>query len=344
MSEVVAKKERNINIDIIKTLAVLAVPAVHYFLYNGFLNSDITDSNMLLQVVIRQALLFCVPLFIITTGFLMSRKTLSRQYYRGLVYVLFVYVVTSIIYQLFNRFVMGVDVSILQIFKNIITFHGSQYCWYVAMYIGLFLLIPFLNIIWAGLKNQKQKIALCLTLLLISFLPTVLKSTEFGFWDHLYPITYYFIGAYLREFNFKMLKRQKIFLILVTLALIVALTLSSAARNDGMHTALFDTWDHPLIFAYATLIFSLLLDLNTKRIPNSLSRIFVRISSLTLGIYLISAIFDKLFYNKLFAINDGSAPLQFYFIVPVVMVLSVVVAMAIDYVYRFLRIEQRNSD
>ena len=43
----------------------------------------------------------------------------------------------------------------INIFWNIVNF--QQYSWYVNMYIGLFILIPFLNTIWQNLKTEKQK-------------------------------------------------------------------------------------------------------------------------------------------------------------------------------------------
>ena len=54
------------------------------------------------------------------------------------------------------------------------------------MYIGLFLLIPFLNAMWRGLKGQKQKILLIATLLALTTLPSLFNIYDWHtpeFWQ-----------------------------------------------------------------------------------------------------------------------------------------------------------------
>ena len=91
------------------------------------------------------------------------------------------------------------------------------------MYIGLFLLIPFLNIIYNNLKSQKHKQILVWTLFCLTILPSMFNIFNFetshwwavpsssdifskivpAWWINFYPITYYFVGCYLREYGLK---------------------------------------------------------------------------------------------------------------------------------------------
>ena len=77
-------KERNINIDLIKFIAVFSVISVHFFLNNGFYGKIIVGKEMYIFSFIRTLFMICVPLFIITTGYLMKNKTLSKKYYFGI--------------------------------------------------------------------------------------------------------------------------------------------------------------------------------------------------------------------------------------------------------------------
>ena len=99
------------------------------------------------------------------------------------------------------------------------------------MYIGLFLLIPFLNLIYNNLGSKKHKIVLICTMLFLTSLPTIVNIYNFrlGFsadmffndgelrnkilpfwWKSMYPVTYYFIGAYFSEYKPKIDRKLNI--------------------------------------------------------------------------------------------------------------------------------------
>ena len=78
-------KKRNINIDLIKCIAVFSVLSVHFFKNTDFYNKTITNS-LYLGVFFRTLFMICVPLFLITTGYLMKNKELNKKYYFGCLY------------------------------------------------------------------------------------------------------------------------------------------------------------------------------------------------------------------------------------------------------------------
>ena len=57
--------------------------------------------------------------------------------------------------------------------KELLAFTGAPHAWYVEMYIGLFLLILFLNVLYHGLTSRRQKQVLILTLLAVTALPAL---------------------------------------------------------------------------------------------------------------------------------------------------------------------------
>ena len=72
------------------------------------------------------------------------------------------------------------DLTIKSIILNVLNFSAAPYSWYIEMYLGLFLLIPFLNIVYNAMPSQKSKIWLILTFVILTSLPPVLNIYNFS--------------------------------------------------------------------------------------------------------------------------------------------------------------------
>lgn len=70
-------KERNLNADLIRCVAVFSVVSVHFLKNNGFYSTPVIGGDMLLMCIYRSLFMACVPLFLMLTGFL-SGKSSSR--------------------------------------------------------------------------------------------------------------------------------------------------------------------------------------------------------------------------------------------------------------------------
>lgn len=146
-----------------------------------------------------------VPLFIMLTGYLNANKTVSRKYYRGCVRVLFAYLLFSIVTILFRRYYMHEELPWLQWCLKVLDFSAIPYGWYIEMWIGLFLLTPFLNMLYKAIPTRRQKHVLLLTLYLMTALPDLLNRYGLhlvpGFWVKIYPLMFFFAGSYVREYS-----------------------------------------------------------------------------------------------------------------------------------------------
>lgn len=339
-------RKRDRNADLIRCVAVYSVLSVHFLLNSGFYSVPVAGTDMLVMCMVRSLFMTCVPLFLLLTGYLMSHKTLSRRYYRGIWKTVEIYVLASIACLLFKKFWLENDVTLRTAVLDILDFDGANYAWYIEMYIGLFLMIPFLNLAYNGLKSKREKQVLVWTMIAITMLPKLLNNFDFrtpgwwgnpsastkydplvpGFFTAMYPITYYFIGAYLREFGHsraadsqlpgtgsgtvrpsdmvsvktdKLWLRRAVNLLLLFFAVAI-LGCYNFWRSDGgsFVWAANSTWGgENLITAY--LEFSFLLSLRLDRLPRALQAVMTYISKISLGIYLISWIFDKLIYALL---------------------------------------------
>lgn len=279
-------RERNVNIDYLKFFAAFMVIFVHFFAYTGFYQLNIGDEFAIISFVLKQIAVICVPLFIMVTGYLMNKKEMSSKYWGGFIYPVATYTVISIVCVFFRKFILCEEVDLKQLVIGIFTFTTIKYSWYVNMYIGLYLLIPFLNMIIDKIKNNK-KMFLYLIILLSVFTSTPKFSGYWYFGAVLYPINYYFIGAYFSYYGINMKKYSFIF------GLSGILFIESLVANSvGLNFHVFIENNSIFNLLKSILFFSFIMSLRMKK--NNFVEV---ISKHTLSIYLISFMIDSLIYK-----------------------------------------------
>ena len=74
-------KKRNINIDVLKCIAVMFVLCVHFFLHTSYYGRSFSFKSIFYSSFIWIIFMTCVPLFIMVTGSLMKDKTYSKAYF-----------------------------------------------------------------------------------------------------------------------------------------------------------------------------------------------------------------------------------------------------------------------
>lgn len=358
----VAKKPYYAGIDIVKLIAVFFVVCVHFCLYNGFYYTPLNEKSALLPIAYRWLVYTCVPLFMISTGYLMKNKKLSRDYYKGLIKIIIIYAVIGVICLTYQHWRYGTEYKAWDILKSYLQFNAANYGWYVNYYISLFLIIPFLNLAFNGLENKKQRALLVVTVFMITSLG---KSLFLGFErdnqirllpdyiSGMWPVAYYFVGAYLREHPIKRNIRNKLIVFVLLCGMIVFQTYSTYKHtainySDDNH---FTSWhfndygSYP-VFITATLIFMLFYDITTTN--TAVKRIMRIISGATFGTYLISYVFDNMFYAT-FTTKGGKLMtgfneihtelsdkfLHWYEIVPKIFILSLACGIMIHTIYDF---------
>ena len=172
-------EKRNTALDITRIVAAYSVIGVHFFLNSGYYGTPMLGGRMLFYTVLRTGFMVCVPLFIMLTGYLMSRKEWSLKYYRGIVKTLSIYVLASVACLVYKGAVLHEAIALSEGIRRIFDYSASPYAWYIEMYIGLFLLIPFLNAMWRGLEHRKTRGALVITLIALSSLPSIFNIWNF---------------------------------------------------------------------------------------------------------------------------------------------------------------------
>lgn len=347
--------------DVIRCFAMFTIAANHFYSYCGYLTHPIEGPVMYAMTIFHQVFLVTIPIFLMLSGYLMIHRKPERRYYAKLGKTLCIYVLASLccmVYHTVSYRLQGrTPTSVLFQLISIFSYTTAPYGWYINMYIGLFLLIPFLNVLYNNLENQRSKQYLILSLLCLSSFPNVLNIFRFndlqwwlqpssiGSYHHLfpdwwydsYPLTYYFIGAYLREYPLKLKPGQSILLICACIFLFGSFQFYRSIGSTYV-TGVWQDWGSLFLAIQSVLYFDLLARLDYSRFGPKLRRALATVSDLTLGAYLVSSIFDETFYGILNrAIEDVPSRFPWYFvIVPVILVCSLVLSALLEGIYRLL--------
>lgn len=333
---------RIIGLDLIRSFAILFVIAGHFFVLNTPFRSTTFDGiSMFIQALFNPLFQTGVPLFLLLTGYLNSNKIVSKRYYKGCVRVLVAYLFFSIITILFRKYYLHEDLSWLKWILKIFDFSAIPYAWYIEMWIGLFLLTPFLNMMYKAIPSQRQKQILILTLYVMTALPDLFNRYGLhlapGFWASCYPLTFFFAGSYIHEYRPRV-DSWKLWLIMLLLCMINPVFNVLFVHNHTLIQIAGGPWG---VFGTVVAIAFFLLFYQTDFKSPVLRKSLTKISLLSLDMYLCCYIFDALVYPyfmERYFVNQSQFGIYFFIIVPILFAGSFVLAWAKDILFRWLKI------
>ena len=396
---------RDSSIDLIRIVAVFLVLSVHFLFHTYAVNPAINgtdgfyhltveglgpidgiiqaiqtgDSDLLhgplwfLMIMMKTLFSTCVPLFMILTGYLMSKKTLSKKYYNGIRKTLIVFVLATFACMFFKSihetkaardafysFDFGTmfdeihktgKYELKNYILSIFDFTGANYSWYVEMYIGLFLIAPFLNLGYNKLGTKRKKQVLVGTFIFLMILPSLFNIFEFNnadwwlnpvkdgnyqklipsFWAAAYPVAFYFTGCYIREYGIKLKTRSMLPLFCILLFLFTAFNFYRS-YGDKFQSGIWVYWYGFQPYILSVMLFVMLSRLKANEWKTPVRVALWKVSDLAFGIYLMSFIFDKLIYTflneRMVSIFDK---LPYYFVtVPLCFVCSLIASFIIN--------------
>jgi len=293
------------GLDLLRVIAVFLVLTIHTTAYCNLISYGEYTPKWIFVLIIHFISLACVPLFLLITGFLNIKKNLDISFYKGIIPLIASYLAVSVLIIIF-KMLQGEKLSFLNILYQVLSFKINDYAWYIEMYIGLFLVIPFMNMLWNCLESKEKRIFFIAVLIFITLVPdTAADLHGFSFssdilpdyWSFTYPITYYFIGAYIYEYKPK-LNKILLFISILAVLIVNSALLFAVSLKSGSYAWWFINKNSDLPNALtAVLLFLLLYDLKCSL--KTVNFIFRQVSSVSYEIYLFSFIADKLIYGYL---------------------------------------------
>ena len=331
------EKKRDLNLDLIRSLALVFVLGMHYYDNSGFYTTAMDGAGDFAMAVVRTLFISCVPFFLMLSGWLCSGRKLSARYYLSILRILEIYFITTVACVIFEALYLGRPLSLKEAINGLINFELNGYAWYVLLYGGLFLMMPFLNMMYRGCAGKRQRQILILSFLALSVLPSFFNQFAHIYslwWSKLYPISYYFTGAYMRDY----LKRERpsrYFLALAGFTLVFCLFnqfyfQGQAVNYESVH------YDHYQAYIISVLFFAALASLDLKSLPGSISRLISKVSELSFAAYLLSWISDGIIYREFvpFFPRPEDRFLWILVLVPLSLLFSLIMAQAAHWIYK----------
>ena len=297
-------KQRSSGLDIIRTLAVLFVMTTHAIAYLGPMEVGIHTPKWTVYLFIRFTAISSVPLFIMLTGYLNRKKQLSLGYFRGILPVLISYIAIAALSVLYTNHIGQTNSTFFWGIRSIFDFSAHGYAWYVEMYIGLFLLVPFLNILFEALGTFKKRMALCIILCFMTNLPAAVESFRITgasldiipeYWEAMYPLSYYFIGSMIGEYQPKIKKTVSVPMAGLAILIPVGLCWLYSSPEAGYAWYMMNGFSCITTGAMAATVFLVFYDVT---LPKPLALIFREFSVCSFEMYLFSYIADLWLYSR----------------------------------------------
>lgn len=344
--------KRDMGLDITRIVAFASVVSVHFFLNSGYYDTPILGTRMYVMTVIRTFFMVCVPLFVLLTGYLMcdksnilEKKGGMRSWVGKLLPILMTYVLVTLAIILFKKVYFHEEISIKTFLTNVLSY--SQYSWYVNMYFGLYLMIPFFNIMWNNIGSKTGQKILVFVLMVSTMLPSLLNVYDLtnlsvfttplsytthtqlipNWWTGVWPITYYFLGAYLRtNVDVKKLKTGRLALVLVICVISFGCYNIWRSKPGDFIWGVWNEWGSWQNVIDSTLVFLLINSINFPKKETVISRMAGFLSKLTFGAYLFSWIPDQVIYEKLIqAVSNVHLRINY---APLVVGMSIIISLA----------------
>jgi len=309
------KKEfsgRIVYLDALRLLASFFVIVNHTYDYVRL--SEASSTVRLASFASMSLANAAVPIFLMISGCTLLtkqdtlKKTFSRILRTGLALVLF-----SFVYEIY-RFAAGQieTISIKRFLLFIYEQHTTTAYWYLYMYLGLLLMLPFLQKLFAAMQRQDFLLFFGISLFFVGFWPLVVEYTSMSAYNEQFAlplfgssITYLFWGGFLHTHLKKNPPAWLSALLVLTCTLICAAATNHAyaATSGSRYLFLDDTSLLPVILTSLGIFFLF------RQIPFSdrAARIVHTLGSASFGIYLLSDLFISILF-PLCALLRGCLP------------------------------------
>ncbi len=298
------QKSREAGLDIIRVIATVLVLVTHATAYMGPLNSDPCSPKWTVALVARFTALACVPLFMLLTGYLNRKKKFSARYYLGILPVVISYLLIATASAVASDITQYIDYNAVTGTIAVLNFTANGYSWYVEMYVTLYCVIPFLNMLYEKLDTPKNKLIFTAIISAFTLLPAAIESFRVGgvtldiipdYFEAAYPIAYYFIGAIIGEYKPKIKKPIALAMMLAAPLIPSGLCWIFSYRDGAYAWYMMNGFSCVTTAAVAVTIFLFFYDIRLPKIPSLVVR---ELSVCSFEMYLFSYLFDLFMYSK----------------------------------------------
>lgn len=289
------KKERNVNFEILRILAMFMIIFLH-ICGHGRAREDVTffSFNFFLLWFLLACAYVCVNVFVLISGYFMIKsKTKMDKIIKLWAQIWFYSVAIFVIFIFFDRSLLTKENFIQSVFPII-----SKSYWFATVYLCLYIISPILNKI--VYKIEKKQLATIIGVLIFflsvvwEIMPSVYDKITGGGQGLLWFIVLYFIGAYIRLYLEPSKTRSTRYLIsffvgagVMVLGRIALVTILNKSPNDiGLVWRIYSS-NSIFTIVISVFLFLYFVNINLNTISNKAKLNIINVSSSVFAVYLI---------------------------------------------------------
>lgn len=314
-------KKREINIDILRSLCIIAVLFIHTTA--SYMVNDYPSMSSKIILFIGILTSCAVPLFYMLSGaFLINEKNESiKTVWKKVIKMLLQVVMWTLIYQLVFKFILKSEVNIAEVMIKSFTSSQVGHLWFMYPLIGIYILLPFISKLYLSLSTKEKRILV----LLVCVIPTIIQTIKIKY-DSLFAMPYFgigfpeigmfILGKYLYENKENYINKKhlllSLLLIVVSFVLIVIMAYYFINMNGISNSKPYYDYNKlpNLLMLISVFILFLNFEVINKLVPHKIGNCISWIGKNTLGIYFIHMIFIYIFPtikigNLYFTSNSG---------------------------------------
>lgn len=291
MSEQVTKSNRESNFELLRIVSMLMIVTLHLLSNEGILSLPIGDSNYNLGWILESFFIVAANVYVLISGYfsVKSKFSFKKVIKLWLTVLFYSYGITFLLYFFKSNFNLVYSLSHLKLVAFPVIF--GEY-WFVTIYMLLFLISPFLNVLVNNLEKKDYKrmlIILTIAMVLIKvILPTSFVFDKTGGYGIAWFIMLYLYAGYIRlHYDLKINKYIYLLTYILSSSIIACIKIfvgSMAIENENLNNFVGPLYDYNHILV---LISSLCLFLFFKELKIKNNKFINLISSATFGVYLI---------------------------------------------------------
>ncbi|MGL5259885.1 MAG: acyltransferase [Lachnospiraceae bacterium] len=343
------KQKRNANFELLRIIAMFMIVILHY-LSKGNVLKDFETNTTSVNIVAWIIQAFCVVavnVYVLISGYYLVKKEFRIKKWLGIVFqVLFYSITIPIVCYIFN--IGGIrEWGIYQWLIVVLPMQMEHY-WFATSYLILYLISPFLA---AGIKTMSKKrleVILCVMIFVFSelksLIPMLLSTDKYGY-DFGWFICLFLIAGYIRMYGMPVINTKEKAAILYLLSVFFVFAIGFVSARIGTEIDAFSyysnmAYSYNYILVLSASLGLFLYFLYRKINHNLISRIILKISPLTFGVYLLHEnIAIRSLWQDWFGVYLYKN--SFYFIPHMILVVSIIFVIGCSVEYIRIKIMRR---
>ncbi|MBE6157534.1 MAG: hypothetical protein E7160_01950 [Firmicutes bacterium] len=281
------QSKREYSFDILRVIAMIMVVTIHVSNVYSRSFGIISNSSFIISLVFNTFSRISVPIFLMISGALLLDREFNREkYFKRIRKFIILIIVWDIIYLIWEYLYLGTTYT--NLYKLIFTPYRAH-LWFLYTILILYIIQPILRLVL--LKSSTKVKTILLSLWILFSTGSMLNPTLAQYFTIFSYMGFFVVGKYLYDYvKSNDLRKYNIILIIISLILFIMsiiLNYQTSIRTNMFYN-LFFAYRTPFIFIPSISIFTLIVN-NYKK--DSINKLVMLLSDLSLGVYLIHGIF-----------------------------------------------------